>query len=64
MVNLLVAENLGGVPMAEVMRVLAPEGIAYIKSGGEWKTTTKPRPKDIDDWTHYLARRRRQCGGA
>ena len=24
MVNLLVAENLGGVPMAEVMRVLAP----------------------------------------
>ncbi|MBT5846325.1 MAG: PQQ-binding-like beta-propeller repeat protein [Verrucomicrobiales bacterium] len=54
MVNLLVAENLGRVPMAEVMRVLAPEGIAYIRSGGEWKATTKPRPKDIDEWTHFL----------
>jgi outer membrane protein assembly factor BamB len=54
MVNLLVAEDLKGVPMAEVMRVLAPKGIAYIKSGGEWKATTKPRPKNIDDWTHYL----------
>ena len=31
MVNLLVAEDLKGVPMAEVMRVLAPKGIAYIK---------------------------------
>ena len=54
MVNLLVAENLGDVPMAEVMRVLAPKGVAYIKSDGEWKTTVKPRPKDIDEWTHYL----------
>jgi len=54
MVNLLVSENLGGVPMAEVMRVLAPEGIAYLKNNGEWKATTKPRPKDIDEWTHYL----------
>ena len=54
MVNLLVAEKLGDVPMTEVTRVLAPKGVAYLKQDGEWKTTVKPRPKEIDDWTHFL----------
>jgi len=50
LVNLLVADDLGKVPMGEVMRVLVPEGVAII--GG--KKTVKPRPKDIDEWSHYL----------
>ncbi len=50
LVNLLVADDLGAVPMAEVMRVLAPEGAAYI--GGV--KTVKPHPGDIDDWSHFL----------
>ena len=50
LVNLVVAEALGGVAMAEVMRVLAPGGVAYI--GG--KKAVKPWPKEIDEWTHYL----------
>ena len=54
LVNLLVSEDLAGVPMAEVMRVLCPEGVAYIKTGGTWQKTVKPRPKTIDEWTHYL----------
>ena len=54
LVNLLVAENLESVPMAEVMRVLAPKGVAYLKQGSSWKKTVKPRPDDIDDWTHFL----------
>jgi len=54
LVNLVVAEDLGAVPMTEIMRVLAPNGVAYIKQGGAWSKTVKPRPKDIDDWTHYL----------
>ncbi|NOZ19559.1 MAG: PQQ-binding-like beta-propeller repeat protein [Planctomycetes bacterium] len=54
MVNLVVAENLGGVPMDEVMRVLVPNGVAYIKKDGQWTQTVKPRPKDIAEWTHYL----------
>ena len=33
LVNLVVAENLHGVPMPEVMRVLCPEGVAYVKKG-------------------------------
>ena len=50
LVNLLVAENLGGIPMDEVMRVLAPNGVALI--GG--KKMVKPWPKEIDEWTHFL----------
>ena len=50
LVNLVVAEDLGKVPVAEVMRVLCPNGVAYIKG----KKTVKPRPKEIDEWTHYM----------
>ena len=50
LVNLVVAEKLGDVPMAEVLRVLAPGGVAWI--GGT--KTVKPRPGTIDEWTHYL----------
>lgn len=49
-VNLVVADDLGSVPMSEVMRVLAPNGSAWI--GG--KITVKPRPQGMDEWTHYL----------
>ena len=49
-VNLVVADDLGGVPASEVTRVLAPHGVAWI--GG--KITVKPRPQDMDEWTHYL----------
>ncbi|KPK50625.1 MAG: hypothetical protein AMK72_01680, partial [Planctomycetes bacterium SM23_25] len=54
LVNLLVAEDLGAIAMAEVMRVLAPLGVAYVTQDGAWKKTVKPWPDDIDEWTHYL----------
>jgi len=50
LVNLVVADDLGSVAMEEVLRILAPEGVAYI--GG--KKTVKPRPETLDEWTHYL----------
>jgi len=53
-VNLVVCENLGEVPLDEVLRVLAPGGVAYIKTAGQWTKTVKPRPGSIDQWTHYL----------
>jgi outer membrane protein assembly factor BamB len=53
-VNLIVAEDLGKIPRSEVMRVLAPKGVAYIKRAGTWRKAVKPRPKEIDEWTHYL----------
>jgi len=64
LVNLVVAEDLGQVPMSEVMRALCPGGVAYVKQNGGpgrrslgeggWAKTVKPRPDDIDEWTHYL----------
>ncbi len=38
------------VPMGEIMRVLRPGGIAHVPE----KITHKPRPKNIDTWTHFL----------
>ncbi len=54
LVNLVVSEDLSGVPMDEVMRVLAPNGVACIKEEGRWKRTIKAWPNGMDDWTHYL----------
>ena len=54
LVNVLVSDNLGEVPLAEVMRVLAPNGVACLKTGGQWTRTVKPRPGQIDEWTHFL----------
>lgn len=50
LVNLVVADQDGLVSMDEVMRVLAPNGVALIAG----KKFVKPRPKDIDEWTHFL----------
>ena len=50
LVNLLVADDLGDVTMKEVLRVLAPRGVAIV--GG--KKTVKPWPDEMDEWTHYL----------
>ncbi|MCX7016110.1 MAG: PQQ-binding-like beta-propeller repeat protein [Candidatus Sumerlaeota bacterium] len=68
--NLVVVEDANAVPIDEAMRVLAPNGVAYVKSGGpsapstgsglagsgqgQWTKAVKPRPQDIDEWTHYL----------
>ena len=54
LVNLLVAENLGGATKDEAMRVLAPGGVLYARQNGRWTRTVKPRPQNIDEWTHYL----------
>jgi len=54
LVNLVVAETLGEVTREEVLRVLCPGGVAYVRRDGRWTLTRKARPKDIDEWTHYL----------
>jgi len=54
LVNLVVAENLGGIPIEEVVRVLVPEGVAYIKEGDGWTKTLKIRPREMDEWTHFF----------
>jgi SAM-dependent methyltransferase len=54
LVNLAVIEQRDDLSMDEVMRVLAPGGKAYIRQDSEWKTIIKPRPEEIDEWTHFL----------
>ncbi|MHC4204704.1 MAG: outer membrane protein assembly factor BamB family protein [Planctomycetota bacterium] len=53
-VNLVVSEDMDEVPIGEVLRILAPKGVAYIKIAGQWIKAVKERPAEIDDWTHYL----------
>jgi outer membrane protein assembly factor BamB len=54
MVDLLFSEDPGNVDAEEIMRVLAPLGMAYVKRGGQWKQRVKPWPEDIGEWTHWL----------
>jgi len=54
LVRLVVAEDLGDVPMREVMRVLCPGGVAYVKKALGWKAKPKEWPQEIDEWTHAL----------
>lgn len=39
---------------AEVMRVLAPGGVAQVKAGSRRTRTVKPWPVKMNEWTHYL----------
>ena len=54
MVNLIVIEDGSLVPEAEILRVLVPQGVAMARRGGRWSKTVKPRPEEMDEWTHYL----------
>ena len=54
LVDLVVCDEPLPLHMDEVMRVLSPHGVAYVKQGDRWVKRMKPWPDDIDDWTHYL----------
>ncbi|MGD8500342.1 MAG: PQQ-binding-like beta-propeller repeat protein [Phycisphaerales bacterium] len=54
LINLIVVQDAGKVPMEEVMRVLAPGGIACVQRDGKWEKTVKAWPDNIDQWTHFL----------
>ena len=57
LVNLLVADMdaLGAAAptRAEILRVLCPKGAAYLRVEGRWTTLIKPRPAEMDEWTHF-----------
>ncbi|MCE5279586.1 MAG: hypothetical protein LLG03_16315, partial [Planctomycetaceae bacterium] len=54
LVNAVIVNDSAAVEPAELQRVLAPGGVLLTRSGQAWKATTKPRPANIDDWTHAL----------
>jgi len=54
LVNLLIVDPPGDLATDEIMRVLAPRGVAYVRSNAGWKKHAKPWPETIDEWTHFL----------
>ncbi|MFO0922135.1 MAG: PQQ-binding-like beta-propeller repeat protein [Pirellulales bacterium] len=55
LVNLMVIDDSQEVSKVEVMRVLVPNGVALRrKPDGTWDKWIKPRPNNIDEWSHYL----------
>jgi len=49
LVNLVVATDKCKVSEDEILRILAPKGVAYING----KKTVKPWPTELDEWTHF-----------
>lgn len=54
LINLIVVENAGQVGRDEIIRVLAPGGVACTERNGQWNKIVKPWPNNIDQWTHFL----------
>ena len=54
MVNLAIVEPGTAIAAEELMRVLAPGGVAMTRNGERWTRQVKPWPDSIDEWTHFL----------
>ena len=54
LVNLVISREAAGLELAEVMRVLVPQGVLLVENSGKWERKVKPWPDEIDDWTHFL----------
>ncbi len=54
LINLVVVDDIHLVSSEEVLRVLAPEGSFCVRENNQWTCVRKPRPDNIDAWTHFL----------
>jgi len=54
LINLIVVQDAGKVSRDEMMRVLAPGGVACVYRNGKWRKTVKAWPDNIDQWSHFL----------
>jgi outer membrane protein assembly factor BamB len=54
LVNLVVASESESLLQDELLRVLAPGGVALLREDGRWNKLVKSRPVEMDEWTHYL----------
>ena len=54
LVNLLLVSDGERVAKEEMLRVLAPGGVALAPRPSSLAPLRKPRPKEMDEWTHYL----------
>lgn len=51
-VNVLIVEDSSAIDRREAMRVVSPGGRAYFREGDSYRRVDKPRPAEIDEWTH------------
>lgn len=54
LVRLVIVEDAGAIATDEVMRVLAPLGVAYVKQEGRWVGRIKPWPDGMDQWQQHF----------
>jgi len=54
LVNVFLCGEQETIPEQEILRVLVPGGIAFLKQGKTWRRLLKPRPPEMDEWTHFL----------
>jgi len=52
--TLVVCEDAGAVPPAELMRVLRPYGAMAVKRDGKWTVTVKPKLQGTDEWEQHF----------
>jgi outer membrane protein assembly factor BamB len=52
LVTAVVADDLMGIPQEEILRVLSPNGLLFLRQPSGYKTIRKPRPEEMDEWTH------------
>jgi outer membrane protein assembly factor BamB len=52
--NFIICSSAAAVSKQELMRALAPRGIAYLQKNSNWQKLDNPVPDDIDDWSHAL----------
>jgi len=53
LVSMIAAVGPSGVGRSEMLRALRPGGELLVAAKGKWTRTVKPRPAEMDDWTHW-----------
>lgn len=54
LVNLIVVQRADEVSEQELLRVLVPGGVAFVRQDDGWHSLVKPRRNGTDQWTHFL----------
>jgi len=54
LVNLIIAAEPEDLSEVELLRVLAPRGVALVRKQAKWKKVVKSWPSEMDEWTHYF----------
>jgi hypothetical protein len=54
LVNMVICDQSAKVSRQELMRVIAPHGTLFIKTGDGYNREVKPVPEDMDEWNQFL----------